>query len=434
VDKRATQWVKWRTNNNNNEVLKMKTLYYSMRVAKLKRHKLTKAHNHNSRVIVEHEKHVHHELTKNNQSLIETNGKTLNQLVNDRMEKLSIKSVRKDAVVAIEMVISATPDYFRPNDPERKTHYEKDKMEAWRDAVLESLKTEFGDNLISAELHLDETTPHIHCCITPIEKTKKKHRQSKQQKARGEEPSYYNSNSFNARKMFTPDYLKYLQDHLPKAVKNLGIERGVKGSKSENVSTKDYHANIAAAYDAQGKVKKPNFKNLVKHLKGEIGKVNMFNFKAKFEQTFKAAYDYMLDYYSPKLNTLNAENTELKATIVVADIHKKQAVDRVNFYDEMVSPYADKPEEFIESFSYQIKQNQVLNENNLKLIEMNDDTQKRTNQALAASSHDYQSLNQELMQTKIDHKKVERSLRKEIDNLKAPLRLYDTDSSSSFDM
>ena len=388
----------------------MKTLYYSMRVAKLKRHKLTKAHNHNSRIIVEHEKHVHHDLTENNQSLIETNGKTLNQLVDERMEKLNIKSVRKDAVVAMEMVISATPDYFRPNDPDRKTHYQKDKLEAWRDAVIDSLKTEFGDNLISAELHLDETTPHIHCCITPIVKTKKKHRQSKQQKARGEEPSYYNSSSFNARKMFNPDYLKHLQDYLPKAVNHLGIERGVKGSKSEHVSTKDYHANIAAAYDAQGKVKKPNFKNLVKHLKGEIGKVNMFNFKAKFEQTFKVAYDYMFNFYSPKLNSLNTENTELKATIVVADIHKKQAVDRVNFYDEMVSPYANNPEEFIESFSYQIQQNKALNERNVGLVEANDNIQKQANEALIASSSDYQSLNQDLMQTKSDHQEALGSL------------------------
>jgi hypothetical protein len=76
----------------------------------------------------------------------------------------------------------------------------------------------------------------------------------------------------------------------------------------------------------------------------------------------------------------------------------------------------------------------VLNERNVELVEANENIQKQANEAVVASSHDYQLLNQELMQTKIDHEKVERSLKKEISNLKTPPPSLDSDSSSSFDM
>jgi hypothetical protein len=389
----------------------MTKLQYSMRVAKLKRHTLTKAHNHNSRIIVAHEKHVDHGLTKDNQSLIETNGKTLNELVNERIEKLNIKSVRKDAVVAMEMVVSATPDYFRPDDPDRKKYYHKDKMEAWRDAVMDSLKAEFGDNLISAELHLDESTPHIHCCITPIEEKQKKKRQSKQQKARGEEPEFYNSHGFNARKMFNPEYLLHLQEHLPKAVNHLGIERGLKGSKAKHRKSNEYREILARANEEFKSIEPPLFGKFKDRIKATIGKVNVLNYKQKMDTIIELAYEALVNkYFKPKVQKMNKAIKALSVTAAAAHIEIEQLKQKTEFYDAMVSPYANNPEEFIESFSYQIQQNKALNDKNVRLVEANDNIQKQANEALIESSSDYQSLNQELMQTKNDHEEALGSL------------------------
>ena len=417
----------------------MKKLQYSMRVAKLKRHKLTKVHNHNSRVIVAHEKHVDHELTKDNQSLIETNGKTLNELVNERIEKLNIKSVRKDAVVAMEMVVSATPDYFRPDDPDRKKYYQEDRLEAWKEAVMDSLKAEFGDNLISAELHLDESTPHIHCCITPIEEKQKKKRQSKQQKARGEEPEFYNSHGFNARKMFNPEYLRHLQEHLPKAVKHLGIERGLKGSKAKHRKSNSYRQILATAEQEYKSMKPPAFKAFKAKIKESLGSVNFLNFKGKMDTLFELTYEHLVNnYFKPKVKAIEKSMKALKVTATAAHIEIEQLKEKTKFYDEIVSEYADTPEEFIEAFDYQIKQNQVLHKTNVELLEMNTDLRNSSNETIL-------SLQSEIVIIKEDHKtklnsvvednqKVERSLRKEISNLKGPSRSFNNNSSSSFDM
>lgn len=66
---------------------------------------------------------------------------------------------RKDAVLAIEVVVAYSPEAagtFNFND--------------WERSNLEFMATYFGnniDNIISASVHFDETTPHIHYLIVP---------------------------------------------------------------------------------------------------------------------------------------------------------------------------------------------------------------------------------------------------------------------------
>lgn len=67
----------------------------------------------------------------------------------------------------LTVVISASPEYFRPEDPEARGTWDNDRMEAWRDRALAWLRAEFGDDLVYADLHLDEDTPHIHAVIAP---------------------------------------------------------------------------------------------------------------------------------------------------------------------------------------------------------------------------------------------------------------------------
>ena len=345
----------------------MPKLQYAMRVEKLKRHHLTKAHNHNARIIVEHEKHIDHTLSKNNQELIDTTGKTLNELVNDRIEELGIKGIRKDANLVMEMVVSCSPEYFRPDDPDRAKYYHQDKLDAWKDAVVESIKKEFGDNLISAKLHVDETTPHIHFSILPIEQTQKKRRQSKQQKARGEEPEYYTAHSFNSKKLFNPEYLRYLQEELPRAVKHLGIERGLKGSKAKHMKSNEYRQIVEAANNDLDKTKRPSFNDFKKKVLKNLGKVSVFNFKDKMDTLLDLAYEHMNKKWRKKVNTLEDENKDLRTSLAAINIEKNQAVERLEFYDEFVTEYADTPDEFISSFTYQIEQNKVLNNHNEQL-------------------------------------------------------------------
>jgi len=67
----------------------------------------------------------------------------------------------------LTVVISASPEYFRPDDPEARGRFDPDRMTAWRDRSLAWLRAEFGQDLVYADLHLDEDTPHIHAVIAP---------------------------------------------------------------------------------------------------------------------------------------------------------------------------------------------------------------------------------------------------------------------------
>jgi len=92
----------------------------------------------------------------------------------------------------LRIVLSASPEYFRPADPEAVGTWDEDRLAAWLEATMNQLREEHGVDLIFAELHLDEDTPHIHAVVAPT--YSKKARKPGRQK-RGETPD-----QFEARK------------------------------------------------------------------------------------------------------------------------------------------------------------------------------------------------------------------------------------------
>ena len=65
--------------------------------------------------------------------------------------------------------MSASPVYFRPDNPEQYGHYDPARLEPWLDASMSWLQKKYGDRLISAVLHLDEATPHLQFLILPLD-------------------------------------------------------------------------------------------------------------------------------------------------------------------------------------------------------------------------------------------------------------------------
>jgi septum formation inhibitor MinC len=82
---------------------------------------------------------------------------------------------------------------------------------------------------VRAELHLDESTPHIHAYVVPInDKTKLL--------------SY--KEMFGGNPKVGAIKLSKLQDSYAQALAHLGIERGVKGSKATHTKVKEYYAAV----------------------------------------------------------------------------------------------------------------------------------------------------------------------------------------------
>ena len=125
------------------------------------------------------------------------------------------------------------------------THEQMKELEAtgqldeWVNENLRWLDDTFGEaNIVSAHLHLDEKTPHIHASIVPIVfgATRKAYKNKKQK--------IHNNIRLSADDIMTRTNLKKLQDVYAEAMKPFGFERGVDGSKAKHISTAQYYRQL----------------------------------------------------------------------------------------------------------------------------------------------------------------------------------------------
>ena len=108
---------------------------------------------------------------KQNLTLIDRDPeKKLDQLVHDTIGQHKQKrKIRTDAVYCVELLLTASPDYFRPDNPTQGGYYEQEKLDAWMNATQEWLNTQYGNRIVRAELHKDEMTPHVHAYMVPLD-------------------------------------------------------------------------------------------------------------------------------------------------------------------------------------------------------------------------------------------------------------------------
>jgi hypothetical protein len=201
--------------------------YAIVRIAKLKQSNLGGSGMHVSRGRVT----PNADLSKleDNQTLIHNDDRDLplSEVVNTKIySTLQRRKIRTDAVYAVEMLLTASPEYFRPDDPSKYGDYEADKLAEWVKTTKKWLGQQYGDKIVRAELHLDEATPHIHAYLVPTDE----------------------AGQLNCRKLFGGrDKMFALQDSYAAATKHLGLERGIKGSIAEHTAVKDYYTVVNSA-------------------------------------------------------------------------------------------------------------------------------------------------------------------------------------------
>ena len=122
------------------------------------------------------------------------------------------RAIRKDATVYCECIISSDSAFFE--------NLTEDKQKEFFKSSLDYLKNKIGEEfIISANVHLDETTPHMHVGFVPIIE-----------------------NSLSAKKLIDRKFLREVQDQLPAYLKNIGfdIQRGIEGSKRKHKDIKEF--------------------------------------------------------------------------------------------------------------------------------------------------------------------------------------------------
>ncbi|VEP15815.1 Plasmid recombination protein [Hyella patelloides LEGE 07179] len=154
-----------------------------------------------------------------------SNSPNLETLVRQRIGE---QTIRKNAVLCVEMLLTASPEYFRPDEPSKAGYYQPQRLEDFKGAVHQWLDEEYGDRIIRAELHLDEATPHIHAYLVPLDERGK----------------------LNCRGLFGGrEKLSKFQDSYAIALAPLGLERGIKGSRAKHTSVKQYYAAVNKSPD-----------------------------------------------------------------------------------------------------------------------------------------------------------------------------------------
>jgi len=133
-----------------------------------------------------------------------------------RLRELLPEKRRKDAVLAIEYVMTASPEWFEAATPrEQAKFFTLSKM--W-------LENKYGkDRVVAAVVHRDEATPHLSAYVVPLT-----------------EDGRLSAKEFiGSRSKMRDDQTSFAE-----SVSRLGLERGIKGSQATHQTVQHYYESL----------------------------------------------------------------------------------------------------------------------------------------------------------------------------------------------
>ena len=171
---------------------------------------------------------------------------SIEQAINQMLDKHNVSPPKNSQSVAQEIVLSASPEYFRPgydrNDPEGFGKYDPEKLEQWKEKSLEWLQKRYKGTLVDVQLHLDERTPHMHAVVVPIVNKYQKKRRTKKEIEEGKEPETIVKKKWNRSAYFDRSKCYEMQESYGEALSELGLSRGIpkKVTKKNYKTTNDF--------------------------------------------------------------------------------------------------------------------------------------------------------------------------------------------------
>jgi archaellum component FlaC len=207
------------------------------------------------------------------------------QAIQYRIEHAGItRKIRENQVRALQVMLSGTPE-----DMQRLQL--TGKLDEWSKDNIEWLQDTFGkDNLVSAVLHLDEKTPHIHATVVPVvqgERRKAKQEENNGKKKYRKKPK--DTVRLCADDVMTRDNLERFQDTYAEKMRKYGLERGIKGSDARHISTPQYYRELFA----QNEDLKENIECLQEEKQEVYEKVrDMYDRKDEAREKFLNMHEY----------------------------------------------------------------------------------------------------------------------------------------------
>ena len=148
------------------------------------------------------------------------------------------RKITPDQVRAIRIVLSGThEDMIRVQD--------EDRLDEWCDDNLQWLHRTFGkENTVSAVLHMDDYTPHIHATVVPIVTGERRKARKKQAEGRRTYRKKANAVRLCADDLMSRERLVAYHDSYAKAMAKYGLQRGVRGSEARHTTTTQYYCDL----------------------------------------------------------------------------------------------------------------------------------------------------------------------------------------------
>ena len=153
-----------------------------------------------------------------------------------RLDTAGLKrKIGKNQVQAIRIVLTGTHANMEQIE-------QTGRLDEWCQDNLDWLRKTYGtDNVVSAVLHMDEETPHIHATIVPIVQTERK-KQKKEQTVKKK----YRTKAPAPRLCADEVMSRANLDTYAEQMAAYGLQRGIKGSEAQHISTHEYYRSLIA--------------------------------------------------------------------------------------------------------------------------------------------------------------------------------------------
>ena len=213
--------------------------------------------------------------------------------------------VRKDSVKFVDTLVTVSPEFAKAHESEMPEYFNR---------AFEFLKERVGEeNIISAVVHMDEKTPHLHLCFVPL--TKDKRLSAKE--ILGNKKSMIR---------WQDDFYAYMAERWPE------LERGTPAVETRRKHLTPQWYKRVTAMDAK-----------LEQLETTLNNINVFNAGKKREEAVA-----LLAQLLPEVESFQAETQRLRDTIaherrnasfqreINADLRNELKAERNHSFDQSI--------------------------------------------------------------------------------------------------
>lgn len=278
-----------------------------------------------------------------------------------RIKSAGIKrKITPDQVRAIRVMMSGTHE-------DMMKIQQDGRMDEWCNDSMEWLHKTFGrENTVSAVLHMDETTPHIHATIVPIVTGERRKAKQKQTEGKRSYRKKTDAVRLCADDVLNRDKLIGYHDDYAKIMDKYGLQRGVRGSEARHVTTAQYYRDLkrqAGELETgvqQLQEEREEAEKRLKQVKKEIGTQKLEAVKTEAKAALIAKVGSLLG--SGEIKELKQENRQLYEEVTSRD----ESIERLQTM--MREQQKQHRKELTE---VQAKHTEILNERDKEISRLN---------------------------------------------------------------